>query len=247
MRRRELLRKFGVARGGFTCRDGIHTPHDFLIELMTLDELTRLVAVGEGLMLEFKTKVPQPARIAKEVIAFANTHGGRLLLGVEDDGTIKGVRDSAEEEFMLAEALETHCQPPVALFVERIPVTNRRNVILVQVPESEHKPHLLVDPDTPDRGTAYIRIDHMSVEASKENLRLMRSAKKSDDVLFEFGEKERALMRYLERYGQITVAQFARLTNISRRHASHTLVLLAKANVLQLHPDPKSDYFTLTY
>jgi predicted HTH transcriptional regulator len=148
---------------------------------------------------------------------------------------------------MLADALERHCRPQVVLHIERIPVTAKRNVILVQVPESDRKPHMLVDPDRPEQAAAYIRIDHMSVEASRENLRLMRSAKRGDDVLFEFGEKEKTLMRYLEQYGRITVAQFARLANIPRRHASHTLVLLAKANVLQLHPDPKSDYFTLAY
>ncbi len=213
---------------------------------MTLDELTRLTLVGEGIALEFKTKVPQPARIAKEVIAFANTRGGRILIGVEDDGTVKGVRDSAEEEFMLANALETHCRPPVKVHIERVEVTKKRNAIVVQVPESDRKPHLLIEEDKPD-GTAYIRIDDMSLEASKEHLRLMRAAKKDKDVLFEFGEKEKVLMRYLENYGRITVSQFARLVNIPRRSASHTLVLLAKANILQLHPDPRNDYFTLSY
>lgn len=213
---------------------------------MTLDELIRLALVGEGVALEFKTRVPQPARIAKEVIAFANTRGGRILIGVDDDGTVKGVRDSAEEEYMLAQALETHCKPPVKVHIERVEVTKKRNAIVVQVPESESKPHLLVEEEKPG-GTAYIRIDDMSLEASKEHLRLMRTAKRDKDVLFEFGEKEKVLMRYLENYGRITVSQFARLVNIPRRSASHTLVLLAKANILQLHPDPGTDYFTLSY
>ena len=68
---------------------------------MNLEELNRVVQLGEGLTLEFKTRVPKPERIAKEVIAFANTIGGRLLLGVDDDGTVKGVRDSDEEEYAL--------------------------------------------------------------------------------------------------------------------------------------------------
>ena len=55
---------------------------------MTLQELNQLASLGEGPSLEFKRKVPRPERIAKEVIAFANTRGGRLLLGVDDDGTI---------------------------------------------------------------------------------------------------------------------------------------------------------------
>lgn len=214
---------------------------------MKLDELTRLVQLGEGATLEFKNKVPRAERIAKEVIAFANTGGGRLLLGVDDDGTIKGVRDSAEEEYALTEALATHCDPPVEFATERIPISNKRNVILVRVPASTKKPHKLVNSENGATGNVYIRVEDMSVEASREHVRLMHARQKEDNVLFEFGEKEKVLMRYLENYGRITVAQFAKLVDIPRRSASHTLVLLTKANILRLHPDSKSDYFTLAY
>ena len=214
---------------------------------MNLEELNRVVQLGEGLTLEFKTRVPRPERIAKEVIAFANTIGGRLLLGVDDDGTIKGVRDSDEEEYALNEALDAYCAPPVRYVVERIPVSKKRNVLFVSISESSEKPHVLVDPGDPENKTAYVRVDDMSVEASKEHVRLMKTGKNTSDVKFEFGDKEHMLMRYLEDYGRITVPQFANLVNISKRKASHTLVLLAKANVLQLHADPKHDYFTLAY
>ena len=216
--------------------------------VMTIEELTRIVALGEGLTIEFKNKVPEGERIAKEVIALANTRGGRLLIGVDDDGEIRGVRDSSGEEYALEVALQTYCRPAVVYTLERVPVTKKRNVILVKIPESQIKPHLLVKPDKSEElGTAYIRIGEMSLEASKEHVRLMRAKKKQDNVTFEFGDKEHLLMRYLENYGRITVAQFAKLVNIPRRRASHTLVLLTKANVLQLHADPKNDYFTLAY
>jgi hypothetical protein len=54
-------------------------------------------------------------------------------------------------------------------------------------------------------------------------------------------------MRYLETYGQITVKQFASLAHIPPRKASHTLVLLTRANILRLHVGEKEDYFTLAY
>jgi predicted HTH transcriptional regulator len=57
---------------------------------MTLRELEQLVELGEGISLEFKRRVPQPERIAKEIVALANTNGGRIVLGVSDDGTIEG-------------------------------------------------------------------------------------------------------------------------------------------------------------
>lgn len=211
---------------------------------MTFRELAQLVALGEGRHLEFKHSVPAPERISKEIIAFANTAGGRLLLGVTDDGQIVGVRDAAEEEYALRVALDAHCEPRIMFSTERIEVTNKRSVILVSIPSSPDKPHYLIAGAT---RTAYVRVEDMSIEASHEAIRLMRTAKNPDDVLFEFGEKEQTLMRYLDTYGRISVEQFANLTNIPARQASHTLVLLARANVLQLHADPKDDYFTLAY
>ncbi len=212
---------------------------------MTLRELAQLVALGEGLHLEFKRRVPAAERIAKEVIAFANTRGGRLLLGVADDGSVVGVRDAEEEEFALRRALDRHCQPHLDVATERIAVTKKRDVIVVTVPNSPDKPHFLTDGETP--ANAYVRVDHMSVEASPEAVRLMRLRRAPTDVLFEFGEKEQALMRYLDSYGRISVEQFASLADISPRRASHTLVLLTRANVLQFHADAKEDYFTLAY
>jgi predicted HTH transcriptional regulator len=212
---------------------------------MNQQELAQLVSMGEGLQLEFKRRVPEPTRVAKEVIAFANTRGGRLLLGVDDDSTIVGVKDAEEEEFSLQQALEAHCDPHVTLRIERIPITSKRDVILVSIPPSAHKPHYLVEGLNGHRvRTAYVRVNDMSLEASKEAVRLMKAEHQGHNTLFELGEKEFKLMRYLEHYGRITVNQFATLVDVSPKQASQTLVLLTRARVLEHHLDPQQDYFT---
>lgn len=212
---------------------------------MNAKELTRMVALGEGTHIEFKRRVPQPKRLAKEVIAFANSRGGHVLLGVDDDGSILGVRDASEEEFAMQEALSLHCAPPIAIRAERVPISRKRDVIVVEVPQSDDKPHFLVDPEDGKHRTAYVRVDDMSIEASREAVRLMRAEQQPADVKFEFGDKELKLMRYLDTYGRITVGQFARLADIPPRRASQTLVLLAKARILRLNAHPQQDYFTL--
>lgn len=229
----------GGPGGGRVASPSTHQTHPG----MTLRELTQLVALGEGAHLEFKRKVPRPERIAKEVIAFANTRGGHLLLGVDDDGSVVGVRDAAEEEFSFRQALDAHCHPPVDFAFERIPVKHRRDVLRIYVPPSKQRPHYLVHNE--HERVAYVRVDDMSVEASREVLQLMRSREAPDARAFEFGEKELMLMRYLEHYGRITVSQYATLAGVPRRRASATLVRLARADVLELHPDPRHDYFTL--
>lgn len=215
---------------------------------MTLQELTQLVSLGEGANLEFKRRVPRPERIAKELIAFANTRGGRLLLGVGDDGAILGLRDAEEEEFALRRAMNGFASPLVRFTVERVPVARRRDVVVVTVPESTTKPHVLRSSQNGTGTSAYVRVNDKSVEASQEALRLMAERDGgASTVTFEFGDKELMLMRYLDDYGKITVKQFARIANISKGRASKTLVLLTRANVLRLHADHRHDYFTLAY
>jgi len=214
---------------------------------MTLQELTQLVMLGEGRQLEFKRRVPRAERIAKEVIAMANTDGGRVFLGVNDDGTIVGVRDAEEEEFALTQALFAHCEPAVPISTDRVSVTGTREVIVVNVPNSNRKPHFLLNGSQGTDRTAYVRVRDMSVEASLEAIELMGTGGHQKNVLFEFGENEQKLMRYLDKYGRITVEQFAKLADVPPNAASRILVVLTRAEVLRLHPGERSDYFTLAY
>ena len=217
---------------------------------MTLRELTRLVALGEGEHLEFKRRVPEGPRIAREVVALANSDGGRLLLGVADDGEVTGLQYAAEEAFAFRHAVERYCRPPVAYETEHVPLDarsakdRRRDVIVVTVPESSQKPHVLAENED-EPGVAYVRVGEMSVEASPEAVALMEARDDEAGVTFQFGEKEQFLMRYLEDYARVTVPQFARLAGIPETEASHTLLTLAKADILQIQADRKEDYFTL--
>ena len=72
---------------------------------MTLFEAQQLIRQGEGDLVEFKRKVEYPERIIKEVVAFANSSGGHLFIGVDDDGTIVGLKDVYEEHFVMEKAI----------------------------------------------------------------------------------------------------------------------------------------------
>jgi predicted HTH transcriptional regulator len=213
---------------------------------MTLDDVKRIVARGEGQHIEFKRRVPTHERIAKEMIAFANTGGGTVLIGVNDDGSVVGVKDAEEEEFSLRQAVSTHCRPPVRWRSYRVPVTNKRDVIVVTVPRSRTKPHFLLSGEG-DTKTAYIRVDEMSVEASPETVSLLRSETSTDGVHFEMGEVELVLLRYLEQYGSITVNTWANVSNTDRSTAGDLLVTLTRAGVLAHHAGERGDYFTLHF
>lgn len=215
---------------------------------MTRRELEQLVDLGEGLSLEFKRRVPRPQRIAKEMVALTNTHGGRIVLGVDDNGAILGIDHASEEKFLLRQAVQAHCRPAVEYQTERIEVEPHCDVLLVTIPESSAKPHAVVTTGEPtDPGTAYVRVEARSVEASPDTVQEMRAQKDGAGVTFEFGETESLLMRYLDDYGRISVEQLAQLADISSERASQTLLRLTKADLLHLHPHQDGDFFTLNY
>lgn len=214
---------------------------------MTVFDLKRLVARGEGRHLEFKRRVPEPERMAKEVVAFANSGGGQLLLGVDDDGTIVGVKDSEEEEFALRRALEMNCRPGVAWSSERIRITSKRDVILVTVPDSPRKPHFIVMNEEDGSGPAYVRVDDMSLEASPESVMLMQHEYSPNGVNFEFGEKELLLMRYLEQYSKVTVEGFAQIADLDIPTAGKLLVTLTRAGVLDQYREARGDFYMIHY
>ena len=218
----------------------------FCAKNMTRRELEQIVDLGEGINVEFKRRVPQPERIAKEVVALTNTHGGRIVLGVDDDGNILGIDHASEEEFLLRQAIEAHCRPVVEYQTERVVVEPRCDVLVVTIPESSTKPHRVVL-DGEEEGRPYVRVDAKSIEASPETIQELREQKERSGVTFEFGETESLLMRYLDDYGRISVSQLAQLADISPERASQTLLRLTKADLLHLHPNEDGDYFTLNY
>ena len=83
--------------------------------------LQMLIEQGEHQQQDFKYKVEDAPKLARSVSAFANTDGGRLLIGVRDDGFIHGVR-SEEETFMMHAAAFKYCTPPPVIQFETLHV-----------------------------------------------------------------------------------------------------------------------------
>ena len=214
---------------------------------MTASDIERLAGRGEGQTLEFKQRTPEAPRLAKEIIAFANTDGGRLIIGIDDDGNVVGVKDSDEEEFALRNALDAHCAPKIKWRTERVEITRKRDVIIVAVSRSKLRPHFLVDAGNSNNKTAYVRVGDRSLEATTEAVELMAAAGNREDVQFEFREVELGLMKYLEQYGRIAVDSFSRFANISIEEAGKVLVTFTRAGVLIHHIDLEGDYFTMSY
>ena len=109
---------------------------------MTQKTLRQLIALGEGQNLEFKQSLPDD--LGREMCAFANSAGGKILIGVADDGSI----NAQQEINRLVSRVQDHarkCEPPVPVDVHVV-----AGVIVVDVRASRDKPHS-------SRGLFYLR------------------------------------------------------------------------------------------
>lgn len=209
------------------------------ISQMNPADLRNLIQRGEGTYLEFKKTIPSPEKIAREIAAFANTGGGTILIGVDDYKNITGVDGYFEEEFLLMEATQKHCVPPVPLDIELVH-SGPFDVMVVRVPEMENKPVYLKNKK---KRLVFIRMNDESVLASDEQSEVMKQQHSSDGVSFEYGENEQMLFRFLNEYGEITVSRFAQLINVTTYRASKILVNLVSAGILRLFRRYETDYF----
>jgi predicted HTH transcriptional regulator len=209
---------------------------------MTLQEVRSLAAKGEGLKIEFKKKAAYPEKIVREIIALANTEGGDLIIGVDDDGTVSGQRFIEEEIFVLDKAIRELIFPRLTFETFTVKLTEKKGVAIFRIPLSPDRPHYL---KANDKKQSYIRVDDRSVQASREVWEVLKRSRTPRDTVFTYGRKEEILMKFLSEKNRITLREFSKVAKIPIFMASKTLVKLVSANVLCIYPQETEDFFTL--
>ena len=196
---------------------------------MTIQDITTLAQKGEGLHVEFKKKAAHPEKIVKEIIALANTEGGYLLLGVDDDGTVSGQRYIEEEVYAMDKAIKELIHPP-----------QKKGVAIYRVGKSADAPHFTLEDK---KKKAYVRVADRSIQASREMWEIMKRKKNPNNVIFKYGRKEELLMKALANKPYVTLKEFMTMARIPVFIASKTLVKLVLANVLEVIPQESEDKF----
>lgn len=209
-------------------------------DIRRLRELKKLVAHGEGHNLEFKRKASFPEKIVREMVAFANAEGGTVLVGVDDDGTISGLRHPEGEAHVIRKALML-CRPLLQFSEEAIPVGGARSILRYDIPESARKPHFLLQDGTKE---AYVRVGDESLRASREVREILRRMQRERNIHFHYGEHEKMLMQYLDGHEFITVKEYMTMAKLSRLQASRKLILLVLARVLSVTPYGSGDRYS---
>ena len=134
---------------------------------MKRSELLELIAGGENSGVEFKRDDLRPEQLAREVVALANFQGGRVLLGVEDDGAITGIRRDHIERWVMDSVFGRVVHPMILPFYEEVPIDDARRVAVITVTQGATKPYVVRHRGRED---IYIRVGSTSRLASREQL-----------------------------------------------------------------------------
>lgn len=203
--------------------------------------IRKLILEGEGTTLDFKKTITSCEKIAKTMVSYANNKGGKLLIGVEDDGRIVGVKSEEEEKYMINRAAGFFTRPAIDPEFEEVYIEDKI-VLVVSIPESDVKPHYALGEDK--KWWAYIRVKDKSILASRIVVEVLKRENRDEGVLLEFSSKEKALLEYLELHDRVTAREFSKMLNLSRRRSYRILVNLILSGVIRVHTTEKEEFYT---
>lgn len=191
--------------------------------------LLKLIQQGEHQTQDFKFCISDSKKIARSLVAFANTDGGRLLIGVKDNGNIAGVR--SEEEYYMVEAAARIYSKPMIDFSTKQHFIDGKTVLEVMIKPSPYKPHFAVD----EKGKwwAYFRKADENRLANKVMLEVWKIHKSTDGILINYSQDEKILLDYLENHEKISVSRYARIAHVTYKQAEQIIINFRALNILK--------------
>lgn len=205
--------------------------------------LHKFIEEGEHQQQDFKYCINDSKKIAKSLVAFANTDGGRLLIGVKDNGNIAGVK-SDEEYYMVEAAAKIYSKPAIDFTTKQWNIGGKM-VLEVGIQPSEGKPHFAKDEG--GKWLAYIRKKDENILAHKIQIEVWKKQNSTKGIYFSYSDDEKFLIDHLQQNKEITFSKFIRLAHISRKKAEEVLSNFVVMEVIQMNTTPEKTTFSLNH
>ncbi len=204
--------------------------------------IINLIKQGEHQTLDFKHSITDSKKIARSLVAFANTLGGTLLIGVKDNGSIVGI-DTEEEYYMIEAAAQMYSKPEIPFKVTKWNI-NGKTILEVIVNTTKHKP--VKAPDKNGEYKAFIRVNDENIVASPIQIKIWKAERHRKSIRMVLSEKENALFDYFKANPKITVGQYSRLAFISRIDAENILINLTVLGLIHHFANQDEEYFMIS-
>lgn len=204
-------------------------------------KIEQYICKGEHLKQDFKFEISDSKKIARTLAAFANTEGGRLLVGVKDNGNIAGVR-SEEEFYMVQAAAQMYCKPPIPIAVKEWNV-NGRTILEVKIYKSQYRLHMA--PDNTGKFKVYVRVGDQNLLANAVFIKAEEQKMQTNGKTILLSEPVKILLNFLESNETITLGQFKKEAKINHFAARTILADLLALDVITIHFTDKLTFYSL--
>ncbi len=200
-----------------------------------------LISEGEHLKQDFKFEITDSRKIARTLSAFANTEGGRILIGVKDNGNISGI--STDEEYhMIEAAAQMYCRPEIP-FESRKWLIRGKTILEIYIPESASKP-VMAQLDE-GKWMAFIRIHDENIIAGSVQVSVWKKGRRRKGVFLPYDAEKKILLDYLSGNASISQSKYSRIARITRKKAVEILSDLIVLDVLQIEYEGDAVVFSL--
>lgn len=203
--------------------------------------ISSLIRQGEGQTLDFKFEISDAKKIARTLVAFANSSGGTLLIGVKDNGAIAGIR-SDEEYYMLDAAATMYCRPPVD-FSTKLHLIDAKYILEALIPRSPDVLHSA--PDKEGHYKVYIRKHDENLLPEGIFIKIHNQRRSGKGVTIAYSEHEQFLLHYLMDNDSITLGQLVRKAGIPFRNAENILIHFVLLGIIAMDTTDKGHLFRL--
>ncbi|MDR1592904.1 MAG: ATP-binding protein [Prevotellaceae bacterium] len=199
-----------------------------------------LIAQGEHETLEFKFEINDPRKIARTLVAFANTKGGRLLVGIKDNGVISGVSID-EEYYMVDSGAKLYSRPEVDFKVKIHPAANRKHVLEFIIEPSDSKPHKVVYHDKSPE--VYIRVHDENIIAHPVWIMVQQRLKSPCEIRYTVNHNK--LLAYLKDSKAQTLEVIMREVFLSERDAMKIITDFVVSGIIEIETTNLGSVFKL--
>jgi len=206
-----------------------------------LHHIKELIARGENLHLDFKFEISDARKIARTLSAFANSEGGKLLIGVKDNGVISGIRTD-EEEYMIESAAHLYCKPRVEYTLKKWNIDGRW-VLEATIQKSIKRPHYAKDDE--GKWIAFVRVADQNLQANRVLLKVWNNRNSKKGTLLKYGNEEKSLISYLEKNPFITMSKYTKIAHTSRHIAETILVKMITLDIIDVQVTEKAVLYKL--
>ena len=201
---------------------------------MTWDEIIQLLNQGEGQSVEFDKFIPSADDIAREYVAFANSDGGRLILGIDDKNKhLMGVEMEDGTIDMLMNIGKEKCIPPVTPHVEVLDHGDKK-ILAITINEGDEKPYRTDE-------ICYIRDGNISRPARE----MEEDEIKSPWAGKELNKRQKRALQFINEHGLITNREYREAFNVSHKTAHIELTLMVEKKILDSQGAGRNTHYTL--